>query len=406
MKKILSFAVFAAMMLTVSVSLTACGGDDDDEPVVVGPGGDQGEPGGEDVPTSKDVNPVGYWRVTETRLPSSQNWKSAEMLTMTLSFEEDGDYAVFVRGTKLVGGKYKVSGRKISVTLDGETSDVYYEFPEHFKDETEVVYYSGSWGNPTNNYRISRTVNPLPDTFDPTGRWMATHFRSVSNATWEPQPDNLETYVWFEADKSYAGLLNGLQLSKGTYSVDGRKIRVKLSGGTQSQMEVDYVVDENTIEVVLYDADFKKAQGLQRLKRIHYPKTLEQAEEIFLGQWRVPDSELGMAFDEGYLDFVSLSEMRAVFHVKSNAAGSDKWYTPYKGRYVGYVASTACGFKYDAADMTGMFIYYSSGSQMPLFTLNSLCDRSFLMTENGSKEAMLMIRPAEPVKYTLIDKPE
>ena len=36
MKKILSFAVFAAMMLTVSVSLTACGGDDDDEPVVVG----------------------------------------------------------------------------------------------------------------------------------------------------------------------------------------------------------------------------------------------------------------------------------------------------------------------------------------------------------------------------------
>ena len=246
----------------------------------------------------------------------------------------------------------------------------------------------------------------VPDTFDPTGRWMVTHFRSVSNATWEEQPDNLETYVWFEADKSYAGLLNGLQLSKGTYSVDGRKIRVKLSGGTQSQMEVDYVVDENTIEVVLYDADFKKAQGLQRLKRIHYPKTLEQAEEIFLGQWRVPDSELGMAFDEGYLDFVSLSEMRAVFHVKSNAAGSDKWYTPYKGRYVGYVASTACRFKYDAADMTGMFIYYSSGSQMPLFTLNSLCDRSFLLTENGSKEAMLMIRPAEPVKYTLIDKPE
>lgn len=150
--------------------------------------------------------------------------------------------------------------------------------------------------------------------------------------------------------------------------------------------------------------DDEKDGGLPDLSEFpDVPQTVEQAKQMLMGQWQYAGKEVLLYEDEAFIEHAANGHRYYFLKVKADASDG-KWYSGYKGQYLGYIQWEHYKFEPNPEDPTKGVIFKWIGDES---NPKAIAGENY---SNLTKNSMnvndySMIRPTKTIKYTIIPNP-
>lgn len=126
------------------------------------------------------------------------------------------------------------------------------------------------------------------------------------------------------------------------------------------------------------------------------PNSVEQAVLMLKGQWQWPEIHGYDFADEVYDDYASDGRYYLVYKIKADAPDG-RWYSDYKGQYVGYVESQTYVFEPSVEDPSKGVIH--------TYNVNSDWDYSNLTKKSVMQDGEVTTRPKKEIEYVVVARP-
>lgn len=161
--------------------------------------------------------------------------------------------------------------------------------------------------------------------------------------------------------------------------------------------------DEDTGEPIKMTITFKRSKTFP-VETGDVPTTAAAAKKMVEGQWRYPASEFPDYADELYCEFNSNGKYYQIVKVSKDAP-SDKWYSSYKGQYIGYIWWNSYTVSPSNSKPAEGTIEVKDSETSSIFNYSELSAFSMKRTD-GTSKVITFSRPAAPVKYTVVKTPD
>ena len=206
------------------------------------------------------------------------------------------------------------------------------------------------------------------------GEWMITHSRATKNADWTKWAQGA-TIQFNEKGEYIVDLFKAID--KGTYTVSGNIVHVVYSDGTKQTIEI-LRADFRTVEVANYENGAKTPNVYYKASRV--PTTADEAKQLFVGQWKLESDKYDYIYE-----YTADGIEYEIQYIPTDAKDG-KWYSDYKGQYVGWARNIyilkpkeADPFSYGDIDYEGYSFgaYYKNltGTSMEMGPINYTTDK-------------------------------